>query len=151
MRTLLWGALTAAVAIVSVGVCRRYEHRHTLKRVAVSYAEKYEDKTIGRSQEYEKVESDRALYAEEQLSFKVARDKTCMVLSHDAKHADYDVDISVIRFVGDPSTYGEATLTITRPNGDVVATEHFYQDKTSHEDISQQPITKVWEVLCKAE
>jgi hypothetical protein len=57
MRTLLWVALTAiVVALVSVVVCRWHEHRHTLKRVAVSYAEKYEDKTIGRKEDYEKVE-----------------------------------------------------------------------------------------------
>jgi hypothetical protein len=150
MKALLWVGLTAAVAsLISVGVCRWYEHRHTLKRVAVSYVEKYKDQTG--TVDYEKVRSENALYAEEQLSWSIAQDKTCMVLSHDAKHSDYAVDISVIRFGGDPDIYGEATLTITRPNGDVIVTEHFYQDKRSHEDIAQQPITRTWEVLCKAE
>jgi len=104
--------------------------------------------TIGRKEDYEKVEEDRASYAEEELSTMIARNKNCMVLSHDADHADYRVNISVSRFMGDPSTYGEATLSVTRTNGDVVLTEHFYQDKKT-DDISQQPIKRAWEVLCK--
>jgi hypothetical protein len=148
MRALLLVILTATVvSVISVGICHWYEHRQTLKRVTISYTEKYEDRTG--TVDYEKVRSDDALYAEEQLSWSIAHDKTCMVLTHDKKHADYAVDISVIRFGGDPKIYGEATLTITRPNGDVIVTEHFFQDKSSREDIAQQPITETWEVLCK--
>ena len=130
----------------SVGVSFYTTQR--LKRVVVSYSEKYEDKTIGRKEDYEKVEEDRASYAEEQLSTMIARNKNCMVLSHDVEHSDYRVNISVSRFMGDPSTYGEATLSIARPNGDVVVTEHFYQDKNT-DDIGQQPIKRAWDVLCK--
>jgi len=152
MRTLAWAALAAVSAalvavLATLWVCR-WHTAHRLKRVAVSYSEKYEDKTIGRKEDYEKVEEDRASYAEEELSTMIARNKNCMVLSHDADHADYRVNISVSRFMGDPSTYGEATLSVTRTNGDVVLTEHFYQDKKT-DDISQQPIKRAWEVLCK--
>ena len=151
MRTFAWAALAAvSAALVAVmatlWVCRLHT-RQRLKRVVVSYSEKYEDKTIGRKEDYEKVEEDRASYAEEQLSTMIARNKNCMVLSHDAEHSDYRVNISVSRFIGDPSTYGEATLSIARPNGDVVVTEHFYQDKNT-DDIGQQPIKRAWDVLC---
>ena len=105
------------------------------------------NKTIGRKEDYEKVEEDRASYAEEELSTMIARNKNCMVLSHDAEHSDYRVNISVSRFMGDPSTYGEATLSVMRTNGDVVVTEHFYQDKNT-DDIAQQPIKRAWDVLC---
>ena len=47
----------------------------------------------------------------------------------------------------DPSTYGEAMLRVMRNNGDVVVTEHFYQDKNT-DDIAQQPIKRAWDVLC---
>jgi hypothetical protein len=152
MKTLAWRALTGVVAalmavLATLWVCRWYGTKG-LKRVTVSYSEKYEDKTIGRKTNYVKVEEDMASFAKEQLSSMIDRDKHCMVLSHDARNADYRVNIAVSRFMGDPSMYGEATLNILRPNGDVVVTEHFYQDKNSHEDIARQPITKTWEVLC---
>jgi len=152
MKTVAWSALSAVCAgliaiLATLWVCR-WHNAHRLKRVAVSYSEKYEDKTIGRKVDYEKVEEDRALYAEEELSLMIGRNQNCMVLSHDANHADYRVNVSVSRFVGDPGTYGEATLSITRTNGDVVDTEHFYQDKDSHDDIAHQPITRAWAMLC---
>jgi hypothetical protein len=151
MKTLARAALVAVSAalvavLATLWVCR-WHTAHRLKRVAVSYSEKYEDKTIGRKEDYEKVEEDRASYAEEQLSTMIARNKNCMVLSHDAEHSDYRVNISVSRFMGDPSTYGEATLSVMRTNGDVVVTEHFYQDKNT-DDIAQQPIKRAWDVLC---
>ncbi|MFY9648210.1 MAG: hypothetical protein WAK29_23745 [Terriglobales bacterium] len=151
MRTLARAALVAVSAalvavLATLWVCR-WHTAHRLKRVAVSYSEKYEDKTIGRKEDYEKVEEDRASYAEEELSTMIARNKNCMVLSHDAEHSDYRVNISVSRFMGDPSTYGEATLSVMRTNGDVVVTEHFYQDKNT-DDIAQQPIKRAWDVLC---
>jgi hypothetical protein len=151
MRTLARAALVAVSAalvavLATLWVCR-WHTAHRLKRVAVSYSEKYEDKTIGRKEDYEKVEEDRASYAEEQLSTMIARNKNCMVLSHDAEHSDYRVNISVSRFMGDPSTYGEAMLSVMRTNGDVVVTEHFYQDKNT-DDIAQQPIKRAWDVLC---
>jgi hypothetical protein len=154
MRTLGWAALAAVSAtlvavLATLWVCR-WHTTHRLKRVAVSYSEKYEDKTIGRKEDYEKVEEDRASYAEEQLSTMIARNKNCMVLSHDADHTDYRVNISVSRFMGDPSTYGEATLSVMRTNGDVVVTEHFYQDKKT-DDIAQQPIKRAWDLLCTSE
>ncbi len=149
MKTVAWVVLgVIAVALIAAGVCRWHPG---LKRVSVFYSEKYEDKTIGRSQDYEKREGDRALFAEEKLSRMVANNKTCMVLTRDEKHADYHVNISVSRFMGDPSMYGEATLTITRANGDVVVAEHFYQDKQSKEDIARQPITRAWAALCGKE
>jgi hypothetical protein len=146
MKTFAWSVMAGVCAVlVTLWVC--HWRPDTLKRVVVSYSEKYEDKTIGRKQDYEQVVDD-ALFAEEQLSYLVARDQTCMVLSRDGKHADYSVNISVTRSLGDPSIYGEATLTVTRANGDILVSEHFYQDKNSKEDIAHQPITKVWEVLC---
>jgi hypothetical protein len=154
MRTLAWAALAAVSAalvavLATLWVCH-WHTAHRLKRVAVSYSEKYEDKTIGRKEDYEKVEEDRASYAEEELSTMIARNKNCMLLSHDTNHADYRVSISVSRFMGDASTYGEATLSVTRTNGDVVLTEHFYQDKKT-DDIAQQPIKRAWDVLCNPE
>lgn len=150
MKAVAWVALAVAVlALVAVGVCRW--HPHWLKRVSVSYSEKYEDRTKGRSRDYQKLQEDRALFAEEELSALARNDKTCLVLTHDGKHADYHVNISVSRFVGDPSTYGESTLTITRANGDIIVAEHFYQDKQSKEDIARQPITRAWGVLCRKE
>lgn len=154
MRTLAWAALAAVSAalvavLATLWVCRWHTTRR-LKRVMVSYSEKYEDKTIGRKEDYEKVEEDRAPYAEEELSTMIAKNRNCMVLSHDANHADYRLRISVSRYMGDPNTYGEATLSVTRTNGDVVVTEHFYQDKTT-DDIAQQPIKRAWDVLCKPE
>jgi len=148
MRTLAWVALTVVVLVlVAVGVC--HWHLHWLKRVSVSYSERYEDKAVGRSREYQKLEADRALFAEEEFSTLARTNKRCLVLTDDAKHADYRVNISVSKFVGDPSIYGEATLTITRANGDVLLAEHFYQDKQSKEDIARQPITRAWGVLCR--
>lgn len=152
MRTLAWAVLAAVsaalvAALVTLWVCRWHD-ANRLKRVTVSYSEKYEDKTIGRKEDYVKVEEDRASFAEEELASLIDRNKSCMVLSHDAKHTDYGVNIAVSRFMGDPSTYGEATLSITRTNGDVVVTEHFYQDKNSHDDIAHQPIARAWDVLC---
>jgi len=137
------------LALVGLSVCRW--RVHWLKRVSVSYSEKYEDKSKGFLTDYEKTQEDRALFAEEELSALVRRNKPCMVLTRDGKHADYHVDISVSRFMGDPSTYGEATLTITRANGEVLVAEHFYQDKQSKEDVAHQPIARAWGVLCRKE
>ena len=113
---------------------------HRPERVFVSYSEKYEDK--------EKAENDDVFFAEEQLSDMIAQNNTCMVLTHDKKHADYYINISVIRFVGGGDTYGEASLSITRSNGDVVLAEHFFQNRQSKEDIARQPITRAWAMLC---
>jgi hypothetical protein len=150
MKTVAWSALAVVCAVViTVVVCRWHPHRP--KRVWVSYSEKYQDKTIGRKQEYEKVEEDRVPFAEEELSTLIANNKTCMVVTHDEKQADYRVNISVSRFMGDPSMYGEANLTIVRPNGDVFVEEHFFQDNQSKEDIARQPITRAWTALCNSE
>lgn len=149
MKTAALCVLCAACAVViTVAVCRR--HPPGAKRVWVTYSEKYVDKTIGRTSDYEKVEADSALYAEEQLQYKIAGDKGCMLVTHDKEAADYHVEIAVSRFVGDPSTDGEAILTVTKRNGDVVDAERFYQDKKSEDDIAQQPIKQVWEVLSKS-
>jgi hypothetical protein len=149
MKTVAWCVLSAACAVlITVLVCRWHPHR--AKRVWVTYSEKYVNMTIGRTEDYEKVDADSALYGEEQLSNMVAHDKSCMVVTHDRKHADYQVEIAVSRFVGDPANYGKATLTITGGNGDVVDSERFYQDRRSQDDIAKQPIKQAWEVLCKS-
>ena len=151
MKTVGWVALSVVFAVlVTVWLCHRHL-AHRVKRVWVSYSEKYEDRTIGRKQDFEKVEEDRALFAEEKLSDLVSQNKGCMVVTRDEKHADYRVNIAVSRFLGDPSTYGEASLTITKADGDIVLAEHFYQDKESKEDIASQPITRAWAVLCSAQ
>ena len=46
--------------------------------------------------------------------------------------------------------FGEASLTMTSRNADVVLVTSFYQDRRSREDIAQQPVTKVWQTLCEA-
>jgi hypothetical protein len=142
----LVGFTVVCLLLLALGFCHWQSNR--LKRVSVSYEEKYEDKTIGRAEDYGHVEKDGAFYAEERLSELVAHNQNCMVLTHDGAKADYHLNISVIRFLGDPATYGEARLSITRPNGDVVLAEHFYQDRNSKEDIRQQPITRAWKDLC---
>lgn len=148
MKTAALCLLSAACAVlITMAVYRWHPHRE--KRVFVTYSEKYVDRTIGREQEYEHVQTAAADYAEEQLASMTDRKRPCIVLTRNSTQADYKVDIAVSRFMGDPTTYGEATLTIIAKNGDVVHSEHFYQDQTSTDDIAQQPIKQAWETLCK--
>ena len=148
MKRIAVGFAVVCLLLVAVWFCHWRQNLHRPKRVSVSYAEKYEDKTIGRAKDFEYVQKDSGLYAEERLSQLLIRNQNCMVLTHDEGRADYHLSISVIRFLGDPKMFGEASLSMTRANGDVVLAEHFYQDQDSKEDIRQQPITRAWEELC---
>lgn len=121
--------------------------RHGPKRVWVSYMEKYGD---------EGQEKDRRLFAEERLGWRISQDKNCMLLTHDRQTADYVADISVVRgldiYTGggrEERVFGTAILSITKQNGEVVLTDSFYQNLKSKEDIGQQPITGMWDALCR--
>lgn len=105
-----------AVVSVLLGLAFYRWQSHRLKRVSVSYAEKYEDATIDRSKDTEFVRKESDLYAEEELSNLIAHDRGCLVLTHDSRKADYNLSISVVRYVGGGNIYGEATLSITRPH-----------------------------------
>jgi hypothetical protein len=73
----------------------------------------------------------------------------CIVLTNNKDQANYIVEITVERHPADLSgDFGDAMLSITKRNGDIVLINSFYQDPKSTEDIAQQPITKTWEVLC---
>ena len=124
-------------------------------RVWLSYKEVYRemysddhDVTAGRSQ----------FYAEQQLGWKqkelswTQKGKTCFVLTRDKDAADYQADVSVVRFMGGGNDYGEATLSVVRKGGDVLLTETFSQssDRNAHYDIAAQPLDKVWDTFCGA-
>jgi hypothetical protein len=106
----------------------------------VTYAEKYhseDDSTKDWPTE------DNEVFAEERLNWS----HPCFVLTRNKSKADYLVNIQVTRYVGG-KIFGEATLTILNAHGDVVAAETFFQNKTSKEDIAQQPITETGHTLC---
>lgn len=74
MKTVAWCVVSAAFAVlITVLVCRWRTPK--VKRVWMTYSEKYMDATIGRSKDYEKVDTDRNLYGEEQLQNMIAPTK----------------------------------------------------------------------------
>jgi hypothetical protein len=113
------------------------------RRVWVEYSEKYQDKNPMRTEDYERVDKENQLFAEERLGRLIASNKDCIILTRDKQKADLLVSISVIRYIGGGDTFGEAKLSITKHNGDVLLTDTFYQDRNSAEDIARQPISKV--------
>ncbi len=139
-KGLLLGIL---VLVVAASVCLYlYREAHRPKRVWVTFSEKYQD------QDYEKDWGNNS-FAEERLMWRISGNKGCMALTHDRQKADYVVSISVTRHpTDDLGTFGNANLSITKQNGDVVLADSLYQDLKSAEDIAQQPITEVWTLLC---
>lgn len=119
------------------------------KRVWVEYSEEYQDKNPKRIEDYKWADKDNASFAEERLASLVTSNKDCIVLTRDKRKADLLVSVSVIRYVNGGDTFGEAKLSITKRNGDVLLIDTFYQDRNSAEDIAQQPISKVWGTLCQ--
>ncbi len=147
MKTLLLCALAVALVAATLGL---YVYQSTRpKRVWVEYSEKYQDKNPTRTQDYEWVDKDNILFAEERLGSLIASSKECILLTRDKRKADLLVSISVIRYLNGGSTLGEAMLSITKRNGVVLLIDTFYQNRNSAEDIAQQPISKMWGTLCQ--
>ena len=108
------------------------------RRVSVTYSEKW--RSADDSKKEWPTDNDEIL-VEQKLNH------ACFVLTRNKARADYLVSIQVIRYMGG-DTFGEAKLNILNAHGDVVLAETFFQDRTSKEDIAQQPITETWNTLC---
>lgn len=144
-KTLLLGIV---VLVVGASVCfHLYREAHRPKRVWVAYSEKYQDADLMRKEDYEQ-DVNNKLFAEERLGWRIAGDSRCMVLTRDRQRADYIVSISVVRYINGGDTFGTASLSIAKRDGDIVLVDSFSQNFKSTEDIAQQPITKTWDVLC---
>ncbi len=141
-------AVSLAIAVTAVYVYRVFEapEKQTRemrpKRVWVEYSEKY------KQDDYEKP-ADDPLLAEQRLQWLISENKGCIVLTRNRARADYLVSISVTRNIGG-ATFGDASLSITDKNGDVVVAESFYQDRDSREDIATMPISATWRHLCSS-
>ena len=146
-KTLLGGLLIVGVAGM-MAVYYYWRVSREPKRVWVEFSEKYQDRDPRRTQDYERVDKDSRLFAEERLARQISERPGCMVLTRHKNKADYVVTISVIRYLGGGETYGEASLTITERGGDVVLVDRFYQTRSSNEDIAEMPITEAWQAIC---
>lgn len=140
------------VAVLVSTAARLYLYRTAMPdRVWVEYSEKYQDRDPRRTQDYESVDKDNELFAEERLGWLMASNKDCIVLTRDKRRADVLVSISVIRYINGGDAFGEAHLSIARNDGDVLLVETFHQgrNRNAGEDIAQQPIIKTWNTLCE--
>jgi len=135
----LFGVVSVFVCVTAVGLTFAWKQESKRqRRVFVTYAEKYnsaDDSTKERPTE------NNEIFAEERLNH------ACFVLTRNRPQADYLISIQVTRYM-DGDIFGEATLNILNAHGDVVLAETFFQDKTSKEDIAQQPITETRRTLC---
>ncbi len=144
-----WNPLLLAsifvVVVLAMGIYLYVESRMP-KRVFLTRSQRYQDTDV--KSKDDTVEDD-SLNAEQRLSFLLSDKRQCIVLTHNKTNADYIVEITVERYPTDAfGNYADATLSITKVNGDVVLVEGFYQNRASKDDIAQQPISKAWEVLC---
>jgi hypothetical protein len=135
------------LVIVAIGIYA-YVENHAPQRVFLTHSQRFQNDYGVKSQD--DIVEDDSLEAEQRLSWLMSGNSHCLVLTHDRKQANYVVEITVERHPASPISghFGDATVSITKRNGDVVLIDSFYQDRNSADDIAQQPITKVWEVLC---
>src|SRR6266446_3610836 len=136
-----WNPLLLAsifvVVVLAMGIYLYVESRMP-KRVFLTRSQRYQDTDV--KSKDDTVEDD-SLNAEQRLSFLLSDKRQCIVLTHNKTNADYIVEITVERYPTDAfGNYADATLSITKVNGDVVLVEGFYQNRASKDDIAQQPI-----------
>ena len=144
----LWPLAVLIILIaVAMGIYACVEN-HAPQRVSLTRSQRYQNEYGVKSQD--DIVEDDTLEAEQRLTWLMSGNPRCLILTHDRKQANYIVEITVERHPAAPISghYAEATLSITKRNGDVVLIDSFYQDRNSKDDIAQQPITKAWEVLC---
>ena len=135
----LFGTISVLACVATIGlIFVRIQESKRPRRVFITYAEKY--RTAGGPTTDRPTENNE-VFAEERLNH------ACFVLTRNKPKADYLVNIQVTRYM-DGDIFGEATLNIVNAHGEVVLAETFFQDKTSKEDIAQQPITETGHTLC---
>jgi hypothetical protein len=146
-----WNFQLAVVILVLIGIVMGayvYSEKRTPKRVFLTRSQTFPEADV--KSKHDIVEDD-SLDAEQRLSSLMLGNPHCIGLTHNKQNANYTVEITVQRHPTDLlGNFADATLSITKSNGDVVLVESFYQDKNSKDDIAQQPITKTWEVLCSS-
>jgi hypothetical protein len=124
-----------------------YLEDHSPRRVFLTRSQRYQNDYSVKSQD--DIVEDDTLDAEQRLSWRILGNPRCIVLTKNRGQANYIVEITVERHPADLlGHFGDAMLSITKRNGDIVLINSFYQDQKSTEDIAQQPITKTWEFLC---
>jgi hypothetical protein len=139
-----------AIVIMAGGAYSIFRWMRSPKRVWVEYAERYENRLdASRQKDYVRVAEEEELFAEEQLGRRIRDNPRCMVLTRDRNKADYLVSITVIRYVGGGEIFGEATLSMSKRNGDVLTSERFFQTRTSVADIAQMPVSRTWQIICE--
>jgi hypothetical protein len=140
--------LLALIVLITVTVgIYAYVQNHAPQRVFLTRSQRYQNEYGVKSQD--DIVEDDTLDAEQRLSFLMSGNPRCIVLTNNKDQANYIVEITVERHPANLlGHFADAMLSITKRNGDIVLIDSFYQDRKSTDDIAQQPITKVWEVLC---
>lgn len=133
------------VAALAMGIYLYVESRMP-KRVFLTRSQRFQETDVKSKDDL--IEDD-SLDAEQRLGFLLPNKPQCIVLTHNKMNADFIVEIMVERYATNVlGNFADATLSITKANGDVVLVDSFYQNRSSKDDIAQQPISKTWEVLC---
>lgn len=133
------------VIVLAIGIYLYLESRMP-KRIFLTSSERFQATDV--KSKDDSVEDD-SLYAEQGLGNLLSNKPPCIVLTHNKRNADYVVEIMVEHYPANAlGIFADATLSITKANGDVVLVQSFFQSHDSKDEITQRPVSKTWDILC---